>query len=156
MIRENRVLYQIKSLEKMIVRYFCHDIEEKIRTEQIVPPLTPTQMEIIEYIKEHKQQETNQKDLEEILNLRRATVSGVLQTMEKNGLLERVTHLEDARAKKIILNPKAEEVFSLGEKKVEELEKIITKGISKEDILTFSKILNQMKNNLKEEKERRE
>lgn len=154
-VNEKKVFYEIKSLEKLIVRYFFSEIDEKLAIEKIIPTFTLTQLEIIKYVKEHRDQEIYQKNLETILNLRRATVSGVLQTMEKNGLLERVTHTEDARAKKIILNQKAEEVFAIGEKKMKELEHILTKGLSSEDIITFSKILTQMKTNLKEEKERR-
>jgi MarR family transcriptional regulator, repressor for mepA len=157
-MRENRILYQVKSLNKLVVRYFTKDEDfiTKVKKEKINSALTPTQMEIIEYIKENENKEIYQKDLENVLNLRRATVSGVLQTMEKNGILERITHPSDARAKRIILNKNAERLFNVGEHKVKELESIITKNISVEDISIFSSVLNKMINNLKEEKERRE
>ncbi len=157
-MRENRILYQVKTLNKLVVRYFTKDEDfiTKVKEENISSVLTPTQMEIIEYIKENENKEIYQKDLENVLNLRRATVSGVLQTMEKNGILERITHPSDARAKRIILNKNAERLFYVGEHKVKELESIITKNISAEDISIFSSVLNKMINNLKEEKERRE
>ena len=98
-MKEERMLYQIKSLEKLIFRAL---IKEKDDIEELSP--TPTQMQILEYILEHKNGEIFQKDLEDILNLRRATVSGVLQTMERNNLIKRVSYLNDARIKKIILN----------------------------------------------------
>ena len=157
-MRENRILYQVKTLHKLVVRYFIKDEDfiTKVKKEKINSVLTPTQMEIIEYIKENENKEIYQKDLENVLNLRRATVSGVLQTMEKNGILERITHPSDARAKRIILNKNAERLFNVWEHKVKELESIITKNISAEDISIFSNVLNKMINNLKEEKERRE
>ena len=157
-MRENRILYQVKTLHKLVVRYFIKDEDfiTKVKKEKINSVLTPTQMEIIEYIKENENKEIYQKDLENVLNLRRATVSGVLQTMEKNGILERIAHPSDARAKRIILNKNAERLFTVGEHKVKELESIITKNISAEDISIFSNVLNKMINNLKEEKERRE
>lgn len=109
---DNKILYQIKTLEKMILRTFWNDkeLEDEILIKKEFKP-TPTQMQIIEYILEHINEVVYQKDLEEVLNLRRATVSGVLQTMEKNELIERTTNTEDTRVKKIILHEKAKEYF---------------------------------------------
>ncbi|MCI9063330.1 MAG: MarR family transcriptional regulator [Clostridia bacterium] len=148
-MRENKVLYQIRTLEKMIIRNFI--CENKLGEECLtkLPKPTPTQMQIIEYILEHKNEDIYQKDLEEILNLRRATVSGVLHTMEKNGLIERVTDTSDTRTKKIILNQKTKDIFKRNEKRMEEIEGIITKDISKEDLETFSKVVNLMKENMR-------
>ena len=148
-MNRNKVLFEIKSLEKILVRYMFNDFNINS-----IP--SPTQMQIMNYMFENNLDYVYQKDLENVLNLRRATVSGVLQTMEKNGILERIAHPSDARAKRIILNKNAERLFTVGEHKVKELESIITKNISAEDISIFSNVLNKMINNLKEEKERRE
>lgn len=144
-MKEERMLYQIKSLEKLILRAL---IKERDNIEELSP--TPTQMQIIEYILKHKDSEIFQKDLEDILNLRRATVSGVLQTMEKNELIKRVNHSTDARVKRIILNPKAEEMFKEKEKRIEELEHIVIQEIKKEDLEVFSSVLKKMKQNIKD------
>lgn len=141
-MRENRLLYQIKTLEKLILRNLIDDID-------LPSHPTPTQMQIIEYIIDGGNECVYQKDLEEILNLRRATVSGVLQTMEKNGLIERIIHDEDARVKRIILNDRAKEIFSKNKKKMEELETIIIKGIPSDKLENFSLVLDMMKENLK-------
>ncbi len=93
-MKNRRVLYQIKSLEKSLLR---HNKDKSIKDKEI----TPTQMEILIYIFKNEDKDIYQKDLENVLNLRRATVSGVLQTMEKNHLITRVTDIEDTRAKKL-------------------------------------------------------
>lgn len=143
-MKECRLLYQIKDLEKLIVRLFiCNDLNDGI------VPLAPTQMQIIEYILEHPNENIYQKDLENILSLRRATVSGVLQTMEKNHLIERVIDTNDSRIKKIILNPEAKNIFLMHMKKMEEIEEYIVKGITEEEITYFLKVISKMKNNLK-------
>lgn len=142
------VLYEIKSLEKDIVRTFLNNKDIDI-PENIFP--SPTQIQIIECILESKNQEINQKDLENILNLRRATISGVLQTMEKSGLIKRVTNENDIRTKKIILNEKTKEIFERKRKTIENTEKKIIKNISEEDLETFLKVLNTMKENIREE-----
>lgn len=146
---EYKVLYQIKTLEKMILRKFLKDKE--LEQEEACVTLAPTQMQIIGYILEHSNDNIYQKDLEDILKLRRATVSGVLHTMEKNELIERITNSEDTRTKKIILNSKAKEIFSRNEKKLDELEKIIIQDISKEDLEVFSKVIDIMKENIEKQ-----
>lgn len=151
------VLYQIKSLENLIARNFINNDEEfcsnQVERKRMNIP-TSTQMQIIEYILKNVDSDMDvyQKDLEEILNLRRATVSGVLQTMEKNGLIERITDDIDTRTKKIILNERAKEIFMKGQKKIKKIEEIAIREISNEELETFSNVINKMKNNISEEK----
>ena len=47
-----------------------------------------------------------QRDIEEELDIRRSSVTSVLQLMERNGCIKRVSVSEDARLKKIILTEK--------------------------------------------------
>ena len=150
-MKKNNLLYQIKSLEKMIVRNLLGDNEIKKREEQanVMQLPTPTQMQIIEYILNHTSEDIYQRDLEDILNLRRATVSGVLHTMEKNNLIRRVTDNEDTRSKKILLNNKAKEIFLQNQKKMDKTEQTITQNIPKEDLEVFSRVIQMMKNNMK-------
>lgn len=149
-MNENRVLYRIKNLEKLVARSLIGNCNlEALECRRIKNDPTPTQLQIIEYMISNCQENIYQKDLEDILNLRRATVSGVLQTMEKNGLLERVINSEDARAKRIILNEKARRIFLDKEKKIKDLEMVITKDIPNSDLEIFSRVLDKMQDNLK-------
>ena len=117
---EIHVLYEIKALEKEIIRTFINNKDVTI-PENVFP--SPTQFQIIECIIDNENQEINQKDLEKRLNLSRATISGVLQTMEKKNLIKRITNKEDVRTKKIILNEKTKEVFEENIKKLNILKK---------------------------------
>lgn len=143
-MKENSILSQIKSLEKLIVRNITG-----IGIQNIEAIPTPTQMQIIKYILENNDKEVYQRDLEKVLNLRRATVSGVLQTMEKNNLIKRVTDTNDTRTKRIILNEKTKNIFFTYRKKVSELELKITSGISKDELKIFSSVIDKMKENVK-------
>lgn len=147
-MKSTNVFYEIKSLEKSIIRTFLTKQDVDI-PENIFP--SPTQFQIIECILESPTQEINQKDLEKRLNLSRATISGVLQTMEKSNLIMRVTNKEDVRTKKIILNEKTKELFEKKRKIIEKTEQEIIKNISEEDLETFLKVLNIMKENIKKE-----
>lgn len=147
------VIYQIKSLEKLYIRTLIPVNFEKLEL-GIGPSVsipTPTQMLIIEYGIMHSNEGVFQKDLENVLNLRRATVSGVLQTMEKNGLVERVTDSEDERTKKIILKQKAIDVYKENIGRIKKLEAIVTKNISQDELEIFFNVINKMKCNLKDD-----
>lgn len=149
-MRKDSVLYLIKSFQKELIRCFSKDMDEVVELNNKPGGcnVTLTQVQIIEYIIEHQDKEVYQRELEDVLNLRRATVSGVLQTMEKNGLVERVGHLDDARVKKIILKDKARELFSYNKLKIQDMEKAILKGIDDNELEIFSKVLGMMKNNI--------
>ena len=107
-------------------------------------------MQIFDYIEESGKKEIYQKDLEEAVDLRRATVSGILQTMEKNQLITRVIDDTDTRTKKIILTKESEKRIAKNKEKVATLQKITTEGISDEDLETFSIVLRKMTQNVQE------
>ena len=140
-MKNRRVLYQIKSLEKSILR---HNKEKSIKDKEI----TTTQMEILLYIFKNEDKDIYQKELENVLNLRRATVSGVLQTMEKNNLIKRITDAEDTRTKKIILNEETRNIFLRQLKQFDEIEKVIVDGISEKELEVFFEVIQKMKNNV--------
>lgn len=140
----NKILYQIKELETEVARNLniCNKLNQKIL------PKSLTQIQIINYIIEKKEKDIYQKDLEEKLNLRRATISGVLKTMEKNKLIERTSNELDARSKKIYLNKELKKQILNDSKKIDYLENKLVKGITNEELEIFSNILNKMKYNI--------
>ena len=149
---KNKVLYQIRTLEKLIIRrYWVEKGFTKEDFENKMKKTSPTQMQIIEYMLKHDQEDVYQKDLEKVLRLRRATVSGVLQTMEKNNLISRITNQEDTRTKKIILNENAKKLFLENKKKFDEIEEKIIKGISNENLNLFFQVIEEMKKNIERE-----
>lgn len=149
---KNKVLYQIRTLEKLIIRrYWVEKGFTKEDFENKMKKTSPTQMQIIEYMLKHDQEDVYQKNLEKVLRLRRATVSGVLQTMEKNNLISRITNQEDTRTKKIILNENAKKLFLENKKKFDEIEEKIIKGISNENLNLFFQVIEEMKKNIERE-----
>ena len=141
---EKKVIYNIKSLDREIFRTIIGDNDPE-RTVK----LTPTQMRIIKYILDNEGKDIRQNELEQVLNLRRATVSGVLQTMEINGLITRIVDNNDSRTKKIILAEKTKKIFNENKKKMDKLEKEIVKNISKQDLETFFMVIEKMKDNIR-------
>lgn len=147
---EDKLLYNLHLLNKLIAREFVCNNKDLFCGDP-----SATQMIIMNYILNHQNEDIYQKDLEEALHLRRATVSGVLQTMEKHELIERVLCDNDVRCKKIILKEKAKKMFDV--KKIEffKLEEVIKKGLSDEEIEIFCHIIESMQNNINEYVKRR-
>lgn len=129
------MLYKINSLNIVIGR------------KMLVDKFGPSQMLIMDYILHHKDG-VYQKDLENILNLRRATVSGVLKTMEKHNLIERVVCVDDVRCKKIVLKSDAVDCFEKKRLEFLKLEEVVKKGLSEEEIKLFNHIIDNMRDNL--------
>lgn len=143
-MKESRVLWKISSLEKLIAKEFINNVDKSV----VIPIPSPSQMQIMHYIFTHQNEDIYQKDLENVLNISRASVSGILHTMEKNEIIKRVICNNDVRCKKIILNENAYNIFMQGKEKFIELEKVLLTNISKEELNQFNNIVDKMQNNL--------
>ena len=135
-----KILYELKNLDCEIIS----------RMNKQSMPLGLTQVKIIEYL--IKNEHTYQKVLEKNLKLSSDTISCVLQTMEKNKLIERCSNESDARSKEVKLNEKLKTKLEENIKEIGILEQNITKGIDKEDLEIFLKVLNKMKENIRSDK----
>ena len=113
--------------------------------------LTGMQLFILEYLYQHQEQDVFQRDLEAEFHVRRSTVTGILEGMEKKGLIQRLSVEEDARLKRIILTPQAKSLHREVEMAVVRMEKIALRGLSKAEIEVFLEILEKMKANLQED-----
>ena len=147
---EDKLLYNLHLLNKLIAREFICNNKDLFCGDP-----SATQMIIMNYILNHQNEDIYQKDLEEALHLRRATVSGVLQTMEKHELIERVLCDNDVRCKKIILKENAKKMFDVKKMEFFKLEEVIKKGLSDEEIEIFCHIIESMQNNINEYAKRR-
>lgn len=140
------ILKSVKTFHQLVINNMG------VRNMPKYPNVTTTQIEIMEYIINSPKKYALQKEFEKVLGLSRATVSSVLITMEKNGLIVRITDNNDTRTKKIVLSNNAQKVFESSKEKIESLEKKCISGINEEDLNTFIKVLSKMTENLKEEK----
>ena len=129
-MEDKNIFNSIKELEKGIVRKI---MSETSHDEMFSKP-SIAQMQIIKYILKHDGKTIYQRDLEEVFNLRRATISGILKTMEKNNVIIRVCDPNDARGKIVILSDDAKKFFKEKETLFKKLETVLKKDISKEDM----------------------
>lgn len=115
------------------------------------PHDAPTGMQgrFLHFILVHSpEQDVFQKDLEEEFNLRRSTATGILQLMEKSGLLYRESVDYDARLKKIVVTEKGKLQRERVWQSIRALEERLQSGISEEDLSVFYRVTKQMAKNL--------
>ena len=143
-MEDKNIFNSIKELEKGIVRKI---MSETSHNEMYSKP-SIAQMQIIKYILKHDGKTIYQRDLEEVFNLRRATISGILKTMEKNNVIIRVCDPNDARGKIVILSDDAKKFFKEKETLFKKLETVLKKDISKEELEIFYKVILKMRDNI--------
>lgn len=144
------IIYKIKELDKAILRNVRLSDMEFADKFQISNNSTPTQMKVLGYMIDNYGKEIYQKDLEEKLDLSRATISDVLKRMENNGLITRLQNENDVRSKRIILSDGANKVFEKGIERIDYIEKKAIKDISQGDLEVFIEVINKMIKNIYE------
>ena len=111
--------------------------------------LTQMQSFVIRYLSEHQDKgDLFQRDLEKRFGIQRATATGILQLMEREGLIRREPVEYDARLKKLILTPEAKELDDHVISTIHMVEEQTLEGIAPEDLEVFWRVLEQMKKNL--------
>lgn len=142
---ERRIGHEIKTLSNLIKR----EISSSCDFDQ-AQGVTGVQGMIIGYLLHHEGQEIFQRDIEQAFKIRRSTVTGILQLMEKDGLICRESVERDGRLKRLILTDKAIEVNCHIERHLNEVDEKVIRGISEEEMEIFYSLLDRMKKNLEE------
>lgn len=142
-----RAGHEIKTLSNLLKRKLSSSFSEE---EESIRYITGVQGRILGYLYHHQGKEIFQRDIEAEFLIRRSTVTGILQLMEKNGLIERQPVARDARLKQLKLTEKAIEENQRIEARIDRIEARLIQGISEEDMEIFYRVAEQMKRNLEE------
>ena len=113
--------------------------------------LTLVQAHTLRYLDEHKEEDVFQRDIEKVLNVRRSTCTEILNVLERDGYIERHSVNSDKRLKKLVLTAKTKELHLTISKNVERLEALLKKDINEEELEIFFKVIDKMKQNVKED-----
>lgn len=109
--------------------------------------VTPVHSRIIMFLYDSKMQ-ICQRDIERFISCNKSTMSAVLNTMERNGLIVRVDSTEDSRMKIIELTDKSKKAAKVLREDKEKIDEILVSDISEEEFVKFSHILNKIKKNI--------
>lgn len=141
---EKNIANELKKLDiEMGRKLFSIAKENKIQ----MPP-SPLQGRIIDFLLINKGKDICQKDLEDTLDVSKATVSATLRTMESTGIIKRATSKKDARSKKIILTKKSEKVHQEMSQIFEKLNNELVNGFSNEEIERLFYLIDKLRHNI--------
>lgn len=143
-MEEKRIGFEIRCINNLFKRYI------ELNKPPELDETTGIHGWAIKYLYENKDKEIYQKDFETRFSIRRSTATNMLKLMEAKGLIERISVPQDARLKKIVLTKKAVDIHKQIEKNIAGFEKQLSRGLSEEELESFFRILEKIKNNMEE------
>ncbi len=135
--------YAVKSLNRRIGR-----VIDNIPAVRENKNLTSIQFWVLTFLFREAGRDVFQRDVEAEFNIRRSTATEILKAMEANGLIRREPVGYDARLKKIVTLPYAEEIRKQLEAQVDRTERHLTEGFTKEELAQFYEFIRRFKENL--------
>ncbi|MBQ4583600.1 MAG: winged helix-turn-helix transcriptional regulator [Bacilli bacterium] len=140
---EKNVLEELKSLDIAIMKKIFH-MAQNLNIEYRI---TPIQMTIIKFIMDKNNQICYQKDLCHFTGRGKSTVSSVLTTMEKNGLIIRNVN-DDNKLTSLTLTNKGISIFRKMQNNLDDFSNKITDGLSSNDLNVFFEVIYTLKKNI--------
>ncbi|MDD4843578.1 MAG: MarR family transcriptional regulator [Anaerotignum sp.] len=110
--------------------------------------LTSIQIWIIHYLFDNQDRDVFQRDLEIDFNVRRSTVSGIIQNLERKGLIQRQSVKQDARLKKITLTEEAMTLYQEMLVRITSMEEKMAENITDDEWFVFYQVLEKIKRNI--------
>ena len=134
--------FQIRTLSNLISRKINQMVSDEEET------LTAHQSWVLDYLTKNHNQDIFQRDIEKKFSIRRSTASHMLQLMEKNGYIQRISSPDDARMKKLIITEKGMEAQKRMQDRLCRFEEIFQSHISSEDLQHLKQLLKQLEENI--------
>ena len=145
-MKKRTVGFEIRTLDNMLMRWLF-----AVRAQKGSDDFTVMQGWIVGFVYGNKGRDIFQKDIEQEYSISRSTATGILQLMEKKGLLRREPVGYDARLKKLVLTEKAVRLHMDTIKDIDLLEKRLVAGIEKEEMDIFFRVIDKMRENIKDD-----
>ncbi|MGI5894134.1 MAG: MarR family winged helix-turn-helix transcriptional regulator [Candidatus Merdivicinus sp.] len=123
--------------------------QKKIVSKAAESDLLPGQSKFLDYLEDHDGCE--QKILGEVFHLEGATVTGILQRMEQNGLIERRSQNGNRKSNYVFLTEKGKAACTIVRNIFAEYERCAFSGISSAEQEFFLEILQKIYQNLTKE-----
>jgi len=105
---------------------------------------------LIGFLYDNQDQDVFQRDLQQQFSVRRSTMTGILQTMEKDGMITRKPVAWDARLKKIELTEKAIAHQEKFQQTIAAIEARLSTGLTPEEKDTFILLCEKIRKSLKD------
>ena len=133
----------------MWIHILSHKLKKRMNANMQSLGLTGVQSRIMHYILvKCTDGPVYQRDVESAFGMSRSTATGILQLMEKNGLILRESVASDARLKSLVPTDKAAHLDAQIGESLRQTEQRLTQGLSDEQIALFLETVAHMSENL--------
>lgn len=139
MEHRRKVGFSIRRLSNEFMRFF----DSCVRDGQ----MTGMHYGVLHFIS-RRAEDTFQRDVEKEFNIRRSTATGILQLMEKRGLILREGVAHDARLKRLVVTEKAQQLQREIRQQILAIERQITLGVTEEELEIFFRVLDKISQNI--------
>ena len=136
------------------IGYISHMIKRSIDSLDNPYGVNGKQLRLLGFIAhESMSRDLYQKDIEEELQIRRSSVTSMLQNLEKANMIRRISVDKDARLKKIVLTDLGKEVTQNTYHKIISFEDELKSLFNEDEYNQFNDYLNKLEKYLKEKEE---
>ena len=133
------------------IHILSHKLKKRMNANMQSLGLTGVQSRIMHYILvKCAEGPVFQRDVESVFGMSRSTATGILQLMEKNGLILRESVASDARLKSLIPTEKAVDLDAQIGRSLCQSEQRLTAGLTAEQLAQFLETVERMSANLEE------
>lgn len=131
------------------VNLLAHKLKKRMNASLAEYGITGVQSRVLHYIQENSAKgAVFQRDVERAFGLSRSTTTGILQLLERDGVLLRQAVPEDARLKSLVPTEKAAEIEACVHACIQRNEEALTRGISPGQLQVFLEVAQRMAENL--------
>lgn len=105
---------------------------------------------ILHYLSMNEGKEVFQKDIENEFGITRSTVTGIIKLMEQKGFITRISVPKDARLKQLVLTDMGRKYEEQMGSQMRQDNLQLQKNITEEEMETFLRVIDKIKQNVKE------
>lgn len=124
----------------------AHVLRKSLDTKLAQDGITFRQWEVLALISIHGEQ--TQRELGDRMGIEAPTLAGILDRMERDGVLERVPCSEDRRCKRIRATDKAEMLWERGVECARETREQAAAGLTEDELALFKQLCSKIRRNL--------
>lgn len=125
-----------------------HKVRDQLSNHTKELDVNPQQGRMISYIAEHQDRGLIQKDLADAFNRRGASITSMLQGLEKNGYIGRKIQADNERQKQIFVLDKGKEIVNQIDEMFLAMESRLTESLTEEEKNEFLRLLKKIDSNL--------
>lgn len=137
----------------LVFKRFCHQLHLLVQKEAKrcgIEFMGGPQGQVIRFLerREHEQELTLIKDIEQELNITKSVASNLVKRMVQNGLVELEVSPSDKRAKFVHLTEKSRSQMKQVKSFFDRIDRSLLDGISEENLLIFEEVLGKLQANV--------